>query len=54
MEQLDVATSILHGESPEVDQLHLFVATMKQEMAMMELATTEAHTHLASKAFDTI
>ena len=37
-----MATSALHEESQEADRLHLSVAVMKWETAMMELATTEA------------
>ena len=42
VEQLDVATSALHEESREADQLCLSVAAVKQEMAAVELATIEA------------
>jgi hypothetical protein len=54
VEQLDVATSTLCEESREVDWLRLFVATAKWETAEAKLATTEAQTCLADKAFDMI
>ena len=54
VEQLDVATSALHEECREADWLCLSVAAAKRETATAELATTEAQTRLASKAFDTI
>jgi hypothetical protein len=46
-----MATSTLRDESREVDQLCLSVATTKREMATTELAATEAHAHLAAKAY---
>jgi hypothetical protein len=54
VEQLDVATSTLREESREVDWLRLSVATAKWETAEAKLATAEAQTRLAGKAFDTI
>ena len=42
VEQLDVATSILHDESREANRLRLSVAAVKQEMATAELATAKA------------
>ena len=41
-EQLDVATSALHEESQEADQLRLSIATAKRETAVPELAAIEA------------
>ena len=49
-----MATSVLHEESREVDRLCLSVAAAKWETATAELATTEAQTRLASKAFGMI
>jgi hypothetical protein len=42
VEQLDMATSTLREESQEVDWLCLYVAVVKRETTMTEVAATEA------------
>ena len=54
VEQLDMATSALHEERQEEDQLHLSIAAVKLEMATSKLAANEAQTCLAGKAFSMI
>jgi hypothetical protein len=54
VEQLDVATSVLHEESREANRLRLSVVAAKRETTMVELAATKAQAHLAGKAFDMI
>ena len=45
VEQLDLATSDLHEESQEVDQLRLSIATAKWKIAAAELAAIEGAPH---------
>jgi hypothetical protein len=54
VEQLDVATFILHEESQEVDWLRLSIATANQKTVTAKLATAEAQACFAGKAFSTI
>jgi hypothetical protein len=51
VEQLDMATSALHEESREVDRLRLFVAAMKRETVVAEIAAAEAQACVAGKTF---
>jgi hypothetical protein len=49
-----MATSALREESWEADQLRLSIAATKREIAVEELAATEAQTRLTGNAFSTI